>query len=95
MSGILHRKDCRFLSLVKVGEYQDLAFICSRHITEEELVDKAIVERTANYRLCNSCFCEIISKRYKLQPGLLRYYESGDIEYGLDALKLCLTTMYR
>ena len=95
VTGILHRKDCRFLGLVKVGRYQDLAFICSRHITEEELVDKAIVERTANYRLCNSCFCETISKRYRLQPGLFRYYESGEIEYSLDTVELCLIKMFR
>lgn len=95
LTGILHRKDCHFLSLVKVDMYQDLAFVCSRHITEEELVDKAIVERTANYRLCNSCFCEIISKRYRLQPGLLRYYESGEIEYNLDTVELCLIKMFR
>ncbi len=95
MTGILHRKDCQFLSIVKVRMYQDLAFICYRHNTEEELIDMALVERKANYRICNSCFRYIIPKRFKLQPGLLRYYESGDIEYSLDALELCLTTMYR
>ena len=94
-TGILHRKNCHFLRIVKVGIFQDLAFICSRHITEEELVDKVIVERTANYRLCNSCFCEIISKRYRLQPGLLRYYESSEIEYSLDTVELCLIKMFR
>ena len=94
-TGILHRKDCHFLRIVMVGMFQDLAFICSRHITEEELVDKVIVERTANYRLCNSCFCEIISKRYRLQPGLLRYYESSGIEYSLDTVELCLIKMFR
>ena len=94
-TGILHRKDCRFLRIVKVGMFQDLAFICSRHNTEEELVDKAIVERKANYRLCNSCFCEIIPKRYGLQPGLLRYYEGSEIEYSLDTVELCLIKMFR
>ena len=94
-TGILHRKDCHFLSIVKTGMFQELAFICSRHITEEKLVDKAIVERKANYRLCNSCFCKIIPKRYKIQPGRLRYYESGEIEYSLEALELCLTTIFR
>jgi hypothetical protein len=95
LTGILHRKDCHFLRMVKVSMFQDLAFICSRHNTEEELVDKAIVERKANYRLCNSCFCEIIPKRYGLQPGLLRYYESGEIEYSLDTVELCLIKMFR
>ncbi len=94
-TGILHRKDCQFLRIVKVGMFQDLAFICSRHNTEEELVDKAIVERKANYRLCNSCFCEIIPKRYRLQPGLLKYYEGGEIEYSLDTEELCLIKMFR
>ncbi len=95
MTGILHRKECHFLRLVKVGMYQNLAFICYRHNTEEELVDRAIVERKANYRLCNSCFCEIIPKRYKIQPGRLRYYESGEVEYSLEAVELCLTKMFR
>ncbi|MHC4268363.1 MAG: hypothetical protein ACYSTS_07840 [Planctomycetota bacterium] len=95
MTGILHRKECQFLSIVKVRMYQGLAFICSRHNTEEVLIDKALVERKANYRICNFCFRDIIPKRFKLQPGLLRYYESGDIEYSLDALELCLTTLYR
>ncbi len=95
LTGILHRKDCHFLRIVKISMFQDLAFICSRHNTEEELVDKAIVERKANYRLCNSCFCEIIPKRFRLQPGLLRYYESGEIEYSLDAVELCVIKMFR
>lgn len=94
-AGILHRKDCHFLRIVKVGMFQDIAFICSRHNTEEELIDKAIVERKANYRLCNSCFCEIIPKRYGLQPGLLRYYEGGEIEYSLESVELCLIKMFR
>lgn len=95
LTGILHRKDCHFLEVVKVGMYQDLAFICSRHNTEEELVDKAIVERKANYRICNSCFRDIIPKRYRLQPGLLRYYESGVVEYSLETVELCLVKMFR
>lgn len=94
-TGILHRKDCQYLRLVKISMFQDLAFICSRHNTEEELVDKAIVERKANYRLCNYCFCKIIPKRYKLQPGLLRYYEGGETEYSLDTVELCLIKMFR
>lgn len=95
LTGIMHRKDCHFLSIVKVRFYQDLAFVCSRHNTEEELLDKALVERKANYRVCNSCFRDIIPKRYKLQPGLFRYYESGEVEYSLEAVDLCLITMYR
>lgn len=95
VTGILHRKDCPFLRIVKLSMYHDLAFICSRHNTEEELIDKALVERKANYRICNHCFRDIIPKRYKLQPSLLRYYESGEIDYSLDALKLCSTTMFR
>ncbi|MGR3293760.1 MAG: hypothetical protein ACUZ9M_07080 [Candidatus Scalindua sp.] len=83
---VLHRKDCHFLRLVKASMFQDLAFICSLLVTEAELVDKAIIERTANYRLCNSCFCEIIS----MQPGLLRYYESGEVEYRLDTVEVLL-----
>lgn len=94
-TGILHRKDCHYLRIVKISMFQDLAFICSRHNTEEELVDKAIVERKANYRLCNYCFCKIIPKRYKLQPGLLRYYEGGETEYSLDTVELCLIKMFR
>ncbi|MHC4321915.1 MAG: hypothetical protein ACYST3_06525, partial [Planctomycetota bacterium] len=86
---------CHFLRIVMVGMFQDLAFVCSRHNTEEELIDKALVERKANYRLCNSCFCETIPKRYRLQPGLLRYYESGEIEYSLDTVELCLIKMFR
>ena len=88
MTGILHRKDCQFLSIVKVRMYQDIAFICSRHNKEIELVDKAVVERKAYYRICNHCFKDIIPKRFKLQPGLLRYYESGDIEYSLEAIRI-------
>ena len=95
ITGIMHRKDCQFLSIVKVRFYHDLAFICSRHNTEEELLDKALVERKANYRVCNSCFRDITPKRYKLQPGLLRYYESGEVKYRLEAVDLCLITMYR
>jgi hypothetical protein len=95
ITGILHRKDCHFLRIVKLRMYHDLAFICSRHNTEEELIDKALVERKANYRICNHCFRDIIPKRYKLQPSLLRYYDSGEIEYSLEALDICLTTMFR
>jgi len=64
-------------------------------ITEEALIDKALVERKANYRVCNHCFRDIIPKRYKLHPGMLRYYESSEIEYSLEALEVCLTTMFR
>jgi hypothetical protein len=42
LTGILHRKDCHFLRLVKASMFQDLAFICSRHVTEEELVDRPL-----------------------------------------------------
>ncbi len=94
-TGILHRKDCHYLRIVKVGMFQDLAFICSRHNTEEELIDKAIVERKANYRVCNFCFRNIIPKRYKLQPGILRYYESGEVEYSLESVELCFFKMFR
>ncbi len=94
-TGILHKKNCHFLRIVKTGMFQDLAFICSRHNTEEKLIDKALVERKANYRVCNSCFRDIIPKRYKLQPSLLRHYDSGDIEYSLDAVELCLIKMFR
>ena len=95
ITGILHRKDCQFLSIVKARFYQDLAFICSRHNTEEDLVNRALVERKANYRICNSCFRRIIPKRYKLQPGLLKYDKSGEFVFDLETVKICLTTMHR
>ncbi len=94
LTGILHRKDCHFLSIVKVQMYQDLAFICSLHNGEEELVDKALVERTAKYMICNSCFRDIIPKRYKLQPGVLPHDDNSVIEYRIESVDLCLTPMH-
>ncbi len=95
MSGVLHRKDCRLMHIVKVRFYHDLAFICSRHNTEEELLKKALVERKANYRVCNSCFRQVTPRIYKLQPGLSKYDEGGEFEFDLEAVKICLITMHR
>ena len=95
MSGVLHRKDCRLMDIIKVRFYQDLAFICSRHNTEEELLNKALVERKAKYRVCNSCFRHVVPKIYKLQPGLLKYDGDGEFKFDLEAVKICLITMHR
>ncbi len=79
MGGMLHRKDCQILGLVKMMMYPHLEFICSRHNPEEELVDEAIVKRKAVYRVCNSCLRDVITKRYKLPKGELMSYKRGKV----------------